>query len=291
MNRAFSAILSLRAFFALIIGLLLPLALSAESTTHDQESKPPLAIHLLPDSRSPALASLPLEDLQILSRDAVPLEESLYKAGWRGVQFPLDGTFYVKARHIGKDFSVALDSPVYLQPEDSLDLLITIVEADDRIEVLHLEKSWGEIHLQKVMRGFAYHEDWQTPAEDTTTELPLIGFLEESEPLVLEDVTAAQSSSRRVINDPNLDEGFTATMRMYDGFLRRTRRFLGRGPTEPYALYDLRGRRIAVLNTDRLLLTTSIEKMVGRPVKVQGILRMSPTGNYSVIDVESLRVR
>lgn len=278
---------AVRRYLPILLSALLTIGLSAEEA--QEEEAPLLVIRVLPDVEAIILATLPMDEVSILPADAAPLEPALYQQGWRAVSFALDRELYVKAIHIGKDFAVALEAPVYLYPEENLENLITLIEPDDRVEVIELEKAWGLVRLKKPMRGFAWRAEWAVQEEEAPPP-PLVGLLDQSERIELEDVRE-EPRLRRVTGDPNLDEGFDATMRTYEGFLRRTRRFLGRGPTEPYALYDLRGRRIAVLNTDRLLLTTSIERLVGRPVKVHGILRMGPTGEYSVIDVESLRVR
>ena len=258
---------------------------------HGEETEGPkerlLSIHLSPSEESHLMGKAPFADGDWSLEEDVPLEKKKKQAGWRAVSVPLSITAYVQRNYLGKDLSLSPESPVFLEPEATLENMLTVIEEQDEIEILELEKDWVKINLNKNLHGFARHSSWERDPD----EQPAIS--EEEDSLVID--TIALEDARRdppdpVRPEPRPGESFVGEMRHLEGVLATPRRFLGRGPDFDYEIRNQRGRRIALLDLDNLLITANLDRHLGRSVTVFGLLTETPDGDPYII-VESLRLR
>jgi hypothetical protein len=103
------------------------------------------------------------------------------------------------------------------------------------------------------------------------------------------DTSGTESAEKTTIAAPTRD-ATNAAPRVFQGYLKKTRRILGQGPRLDYQLVDENNKRIALLDMSSLLLTDPLDRIESRLVDVYG-----PGVNLDgvkdvVIRVETLRL-
>ncbi|MCH8473860.1 MAG: hypothetical protein LAT55_01365 [Opitutales bacterium] len=282
---------------------LLCLSLKGDEVTLDPET--PLIIYLEADMDSAILTTLsPAEDDWTL-QPGIPLEDDQWDAGWRALEFTHPTLVWALAENLTKDLELRPETPLFAEPEASVNNMLTILENPEDGRVLREENGWARVRVTTKLVGFAQRAEWaakpepvsalaesrERPQEDTPTEVDDDLFAA-AETL---DISSSEPSPppraaqpRRTLQTVD-GETIEGTMRFYEGFLGQNRSFLGRSPEYPYSLTNQRGRRLADLDTSNLLLTTSLKKQVGRQIAVQGILQ-DDDRRVPVIVIESLHL-
>ncbi|MCC5789275.1 MAG: hypothetical protein JJT75_06555 [Opitutales bacterium] len=275
MNRISTLLLS----FSL---LHLPIALHGDDVTLG--GKTPLLVHLEADSNSNILATLsPAEDVWTI-KTGIPLDDDLRNTGWRAIEFTHPILAWALSENLTKDLELRPETPIFAEPEASVENMLTVLEDPEEASVLREENSWVRVRVTTSLIGFAQRDEWVSAPEP---ELPLTEPEEEPTPqeeeLPLEEMSDVSSPEASPSSPPTTTrpqrtletaDGKTVkgTMRFYEGFLGQNGGFFRRHPEYPFSLTNERGRRLADLDTSNLLLTTRLENHVGREIAVQGIL-------------------
>jgi len=78
--------------------------------------------------------------------------------------------------------------------------------------------------------------------------------------------------------------------RTFEGYLMRTRRFLGRGPKYDYQLVDENNKRVALLDLSGLQATSPLDTFENRRVSIYGPGLSRPDVQDVIIRVQTLRL-
>jgi hypothetical protein len=230
------------------------------------------AVFVQTDPKSPVLTRLKAGATITVVGDA--------PAGWRRVEVSGPFEAYAQSRDITKGLDVREGGNIYAAPRKDAQLL-AVAAAGDKSEVIGLAGGdWCQVRLEKKLQGFIAVEAGNISVE-TKPAPPL---------------AQAPSAPTGPVNAPGhavAISGNTADMpRQLGGTLVLARRpILNPNPPYDYQLMDSSGRRVAYVDTKRLLLTDRIENFVDREISVTGSLRNTVDGKDLVIAAESMSVK
>lgn len=276
-------------YFLLLLSLFLgPPAATGEETK----------LHLRPDASSPVVGvHEEIEELNPLSGGTFLSDEAAAQ-GWKVVELPGRFDGYVESRNVLKDLTVPEGTPIYLEPRSDPGMFLTIVGDVEEAEVLGTAGDWTEVTLISKIPAYFHDippsilpdpEETYQPApvqpDWTTQEVSPVEQrdLEEAPPRTRQET---RTVSRAGENPPGAGE-----LRLFEGRLEKTRRFLWFGPSHPYQLVDQRGNRIALLDTRNLLVTASLERYVDSTCVVFGRISKPDGAKDVVILVENIRLK
>jgi hypothetical protein len=200
-------------------------------------------------------------------------------AGWKRVEVSAPIEAYVHNRDITKGLEVRPGSNIYVAPKKDAQV-ISVADAGDKIEITGLHGDYCQIKLQKKLQGFiATAETANTPSPVTPAPAPV--------------APAPAPGSVTTPGRPVQIGGNTTDMsRMFAGrFVLAKRAIINPNPLYDYQLMDASGRRLAYIDTKRLLLTDKIEAYLDRNIVVTGTIRNTVDGKNLVIAAESVQLK
>lgn len=227
------------------------------------------AVFLQPDAKSAVITRLKAGSTIIYTGDA--------PAGWRRAE--ITGTFegFVHNRDITKGLEVEENANIYTQPKKDASVL-TVAMKGDKTEVSGLAGGdWCQVKVEKKIQGFvAIGAMANTPSE--TKPLPL--------------AVTPPASNPNGIGKPVVT-GNTADMtRLITGKLVLARKpIINPNPLYDYQLLDSNGRRLAYVDTKRLVLPDKIDRYLELVVNVSGAVRNTVDGKDLVVAAETMSVK
>ncbi len=199
-------------------------------------------------------------------------------AGWKRVEVNTPLEAYVHNRDITKALEVRPGSNIYVAPKKDAQVL-SVYASGDKIEITGLKGDYCQVKVQKNLQGFiASAETANTPANSASVAAPF--------------APAPAPGSVTTPGHPVQISGNTADMpRMFTGRFVLAKRFLNPNPLYDYQLMDSSGRRLAYVDTKRLLLIDKIEAFVDREISITGTIRNTVDGTDLVIAAEAMQLK
>ena len=240
--------------------------LAAQSTRVD--------LYLEPDTDARTVATVTLDDPR-LGQPTPVLDEAKAALGWHFADFTGEITGYVADAKIGKDMLPVENTIIYARPSSSSTVL-GIYQDGDTIEVIDTGP-WWEIQLAG---SFPVYFVLDTPPPLP----PVTGIAEELPPAslpepapMIEEVPLRDAERMTGGTGPLIDEPTTTQTRpgvlgqRYEGVFKRAKRRFGLfQPEADFYLEDARGRRIAWINTEKIVIPGSIKEFLDKPVIIHG---------------------
>ncbi|HET7536320.1 MAG TPA: SH3 domain-containing protein, partial [Candidatus Didemnitutus sp.] len=230
-------------------------------------------VFLQPDAKSPVITRLKAGSTIIYAGDAPP--------GWRRAE--VSGTFeaYVHNKDITKGLEVEEGANIFAQPKKDAAILTT-AQKGDKTEVTGLAGGdWCQVKIEKKLQGFvATGAMANTPSDLKPVAAPVV---------------PAPAANPNAPGKPVASTGNTADMpRLLTGTFGVARRvIINPNPPYDYQLSDANGRRLAYVDTRRLVLTdqNKIENFLDRVVVISGSVRNTIDGKDLVVAAESLQIK
>ena len=222
-------------------------------------------LRLEPDVAAATLESIDSEDERLIGAEPV-LDPVKRAEGWQWIDFETALRGYVPLESVGKDLSVAPGTLVFLRTSETSPVLTTITE-DDSIELVWAS-DWAEIQFTKAVP--VYFRRASQPLPEITFDRP--------------PVSAPQPSR----NPEPLDS--SGLYRYLDGILSTTggQRASGNGKY-PLQLVDKKGKRLAYMDTSNIVVSSSIDQFLNRPVTVYGAVSTIKKSGVLVIKAKTIR--
>lgn len=238
-------------------------------------------LHLKPEAGSAVVATLPAgSTLTALIREELSAEGiGQLPPGWVAIRHTGPVTGYGKNSEVGKDLALKVGSIVRSGPSESASM-VTMIGEGDRAEVVQIGPDWSQVAFQRSMILFLNPSRPAAVASATPQQQDYSAASAGVAPMPAPTEAAPASSASQTLEE--------ATPREFQGYLMRTRRAFGRGPRLDYQLVDENGRRIALLDVSRLLITEPLENYENRTVGVFGPVSQVPDGKDIVVRVETL---
>lgn len=253
--------------------VLLTLALAAALTA--ETLKTDTAVFVQTDPKSPVLTRLKAGSTVTVVGEA--------PAGWRRVEVNGPFSAYAQSRDITKGLEVREGGNIYAAPRKDAQI-IAVAAAGDKSEVTGLVKGasdWCEVRVDKPLQGFIAVGEAANISADARP-LPPVNA-----------PAAAPGGPVTAPGRPVAMSGNTAsTPRSFAGTLVLARRpILNPNPPYDYQLTDSTGRRLAYVDTKRLLLTDKMENFLDRQIDIIGTVRNTVDGQNLVIAAESMSLK
>lgn len=234
------------------------------------------AVFVQTDPKSPVLTRLKAGTTVTVVGDA--------PAGWRRVE--VNGPFnaFAQSRDITKGLEVREGGNIYAAPRKDAQI-IAVAAAGDKSEVTGLVKGandWCEVRVEKKLQGFIAIGEAANVSADARPLPPLAA-----------PTAPASPGATSTLGRPVAMSGNTAdTPRSFTGTLVLARRpIINPNPPYDYQLMDSSGRRLAYIDTKRLLLTDKIENFLERQIDITGTVRNTVDGQNLVIAAESMSLK
>ncbi len=199
-------------------------------------------------------------------------------AGWMAVELPGPHEAYVNNNDFSKSLDVHPGAAMRLQPRADAPALATMQEGD-KTEITGLRSGWTQIKLYRTITGYIKVGGTApapvAPSPSAAVALP-------------PPAPAVNAEAPAIVSGPAAPRA-----QLFQGTIVKTTRILLVAPRRDFAyqLNNFDGARIAFLDLSRALATEKVEPIVGRPVKVTGVLRQTENGRHLVIEVVSIEVQ
>lgn len=264
--------------------LLLPLVLALGSARADS-ARP---VYLAPDAASPVIATLPPSVLTLLVATATPAAD-----GWSQIQVPGPHNVFVANRDLLKNFDLRVDAPYRLTADENAPALAR-VKKDDQLEIVGLEGRWLQVSLQSAVTGYVRGTPPATapappappPSAPATPEPPAARPTPAPPP-----ATSTPPATPTPAPAPPSASPATGIPRLFEGTLASTRTPLRPRRPHDWQLNDPNGRRIAFLDTSKLVLAPQLESYLGRQVSILGVPSALTDSSDLLITVQTLSLR
>jgi hypothetical protein len=232
------------------------------------------AVFVQTDPKSPVLARLKAGTTVTVVGEA--------PTGWRRVEVSGPFEAFAHSRDITKGLEVREGGNIYAAPRKDAQI-IAVAAAGDKSEVTGLVKGsndWCEVRVEKKLQGFIALGETANVAADARPVPPAA-------------TPAAPPATGSNLGRPVAMTGNSANMpRALTGTLVLARRpILNPNPPYDYQLTDASGRRLAYIDTKRLLLTDKIENFLDRQIDITGTMRNTIDGKDLVIAAESMSLK
>ena len=252
-------------------------------------------LHMKPTDDSPVVGEIPAgTSITSLRRDELAelgLEDP--PVGWVAIRSSGPFTGFVRNRDVVNDGAVRPGSAIHVQPLPDAPLLL-VTEEGDNVTASEPMGDWSRATLRTELIVFAYvlpPESRSQAAE--VTEVP---SSPENVTISANDAQpkgkskpAKASRKREPKPEPVVVETAGAP-RTFEGYLMRTRRFLGRGPKYDYQLVDENNKRVALLDLSGLQATSPLDTFENRRVSIYGPGLSRPDVQDVIIRVQTLRL-
>jgi hypothetical protein len=204
-------------------------------------------------------------------------------AGWRRVEIAGPFQAYAHSNDITKGLEVREGGNIYAAPSRTAQVL-AVAAPGDKTEVTGLVKSssdWCEVRLEKKLQGFIAVGEAANISSDARPMAPVTA------------PAAPAGNPSTALGRPAPMSGNTAnTPRSFTGTLVLARRpILNPNPPYDYQITDSTGRRLAYIDTKRLVLTDKMENFLDRQIDITGTVRNTVDGQNIVIAAESMTLK
>lgn len=248
-----------------------------------------VSLHLQPDAESPTVGTIAAGmSVTPMIRDELSAEGlGDLPSGWLAMRS--NGPFfaYVHNDEMGKDLTAKPGATLHAAPDDASPTILTLEEGD-RADAVDLAGDWTKVVFRKELVVFFNALPEASPSEETNpAPAPATISPTAAPPTTEEPMTPAAEEAVTVQTESNATN---AAPRTFQGYLKKTRRFLGQGPKLDYQLVDESNKRIALLDLSALLLTDPLDRLENRLVTVYGPGLKIPGVKDVVIRVETLRL-
>lgn len=295
MSSSFTSILGLRRLSAVALALAAVAAVSpAASLSFD------VTMYIQPNENAPvagiltagtSIKSLLRDELTAAGLDSPP-------SGWIAIRHSGPFTGFVENRSVQKDGTINTGAQIHTQPLADAPLLL-VVEAGDRAVAREPVGDWSRATIRTDLVVFV---NALPPAsqrqEPDFTPLPVAPEPYVSAPpadaeLSVQGKRAKPAQTLPPPKETKVEPAPVETNgapRVFEGYLLRTRRFLGRGPKFAYQLVDENNQRIALLDVSSLMATSPLTSFEDRLVTVYGPAVTRPDVKDLIIRVQTLRL-
>jgi hypothetical protein len=204
-------------------------------------------------------------------------------AGWRRVEVAGPFQAYAHSNDITKGLEVREGGNIYAAPSKTAQVLAVAAQGD-KTEVTGLVKNssdWCEVRLEKKLQGFIAVGEAANISADVRPMAPVTA------------PAAPAGNPSTALGRPAPMSGNTAnTPRSFTGTLVLARRaILNPNPPYDYQITDSTGRRLAYIDTKRLVLTDKMENFLDRQIDITGTVRNTVDGQNIVIAAESMSLK
>ena len=231
------------------------------------------AIQSAPDAAAPVIGYLKA------GSEPVPAAGPSAPAGWMAVEMPGPHEGYVNNNDFSKSLDVHPGAAIRQQPKADAPVLATMQEGD-KVEITGLRSGWTQIKLRKTITGYI--------RVGGVAAAPVAAGAPAAAALPPPAVSPAPAAPVVVSSGPA-----SPMARMYEGKLVKAARILLVAPRRdyPYELDNGEGQRIAFLDLTHVLSIEKVELILGRQVKLSGVLRQTENGRNLVIEVVSIEAQ
>ena len=218
-------------------------------------------LHLEPNPDSVVVIEIPEND--------EALRQVAHAAGdWLEVRYSGPYTGYVSSHGIDVSEGVSSGTPIYLEPSHDAAIL-AVIDTPGEVEVIETG-DWTKVSLRKSLRLFVSIEYLRGTAGGSAQVTDASG----------KPVVGSRASS------PVAEE----VAQNFEGRLVEAKRILFfKKPPYPYALEDEKGKRIAYLDLEAVVISQPFKNYVGRKVEVYGTIEAENDGRRLVIHAVNMR--
>lgn len=243
-----------------------------------------VTLYLEPDRETEAVAELEADDERLVTAESV-MDEPRQAEGW--YWFEYEGTFtgFVQNKEIGKDLEVKPGAFVFLRPTETSPVLATI-EKGDTTELIWAG-DWTEIRFTKAVP--VYFQKFPSVFPEI---VPQIGT-DSTPPALDERVVSSDYVAPEIGRAAAVSSGPSAggIPRYFEGVFEQSKQSIGREPKYRYQIVGSDGKRIAFVETEAILISTSLEKFIGREVILYGDVTTIKKSKIIVVNARTLRLR
>ena len=213
-----------------------------------------------------------------LERAEPVLEAAKQEQGWLWMEYLVSFNGFVKNEEIGKNLAVKMGAFVRLRPDDTSPIL-TIIEKEDVTDLIHVG-DWAEIELTKAVPLYMLKPASVSPVAEVAHTAIVDAAPEVSAPIATtgRPVEAVVPSSG--IQPPN----FEGTLKSYRKLFRLPSKY-------SLKLVDERGKRIALVDDEGLLISGSLSDYLGRQVVIFGVMVPIKEPKSYVIKATAMRLK
>ena len=242
-------------------------------------------LYLEPDSESDVVAELDSSNERFQTAQSV-FDAAKLAEGWNWFEY--EGSFrgFVENRQVGKDLEVSIGALVHLRPSSNSPIL-SIIEEGDPAKVIW-GGDWVEIEFTKAVPVYFRYPDHKG------TEVPLIPSASpEDDSTGIRDQDSFSRNSKAASPSGSASEGPAATdlLRHFDGILQSTRKRAKSVELYQWKLVDPAGKRIAYVDTSKLLLSSPLQEFEGQNVVIYGAANSIKNSKSMVVIARSLRLK
>lgn len=232
-----------------------------------------ITLYFEPDTEAAIAAEINPND-PALDRAEPVLEAVKRKQGWLWMEHVVNFNGFVKNEEIGKNLSVKTGVFVRLRPDDASPIL-TIIEKDDVTDLIRVG-DWSEIGLTKAVPVYL-----QEPA---------------SVSLAAPVVHTSAADARPAVSGPIATPGYVGTVASrdiqpphFEGTLKPYRNFFRLPSKYSLKLVDERGKFIAFVDDESLLISGALNDYLGRQVVIYGV--MNPLKDIKYYEIKATAIR
>lgn len=213
-----------------------------------------------------------------LERAEPVLEAAKQEQGWLWMEYVVTFNGFVKNEEIGKNLAVNTGAFVRLRP-DGASPVLTIIEKDDVADIIHVG-DWAEIELTKAVPVYLQKSASASPVAEVAQTLIL-----DVEPAVSRPVVTTGGPVKTVVHSGSIQSpNFEGTLKPYRRLFRLPSKY-------SLKLVDERGKRIALVDDERLLISGSLNDYLGRRVVIFGVMEPIKEPKSYVIKATAMRLK
>ncbi len=242
-------------------------------------------LHLEPDANSDVVAELDSSDERFESAESV-FDAAKLAEGWNWFEY--EGSFrgFVENREVGKDLEVSIGALVHLRPSSNSPILATIEEGDPAKVIW--AGDWVQIDFTKAVPVYFRY------AGGAKSEIPkLANGATVANSTENDDQSSYPLGSNSAVPAGSASEGPAVTdlFRHFDGILQSTRKRVTSDELYQWKLVDPAGKRIAYLDTSKLLISSSLREYEGQNVVIYGETQSAKNTKIVVVIAKTLRLK
>lgn len=234
-----------------------------------------LKLHAEPDPSSSVISHVNADSPQLGIPS--PVDDPLKAAeGWAAAAFTRSIAGFVHESNIGADGQPQIGAAVFSLPVKS-SLPMTTVSNSDSVEILSAGP-WSEIRIDRPSTVYFLQADiLPMPILPESPKAP--------EPAAQPTLKNSRPSRTTQVAAQPIHQGF-------EGRFTQARQSFGLfNPKLPFQIENEKGKRLAYVDVNSVVVPSSLQSFIGKPVIVYGNLEQLPKSNQWVIRAQTIRLR
>lgn len=234
-----------------------------------------IKLHAEPDSNSPVISHVNGNSPQLGTPS--PVEDPLKASeGWYSAPFTRSISGYVHESNLGAGGQPQVGAAVFSLPVKS-SLPMTTVSKSDSVKILS-SGPWSEIRIDRPSTVYFLQAD--------VLPMPLLPKSSKAPSPATQPTSQSSAPSRiaPVAAEP-IHQGF-------EGRFTQARQSFGLfSPKLPFQIDDIKGKRLAYVDVNSVVVPSSLQSFIGKSVIVYGRLEKLPDSKQWVIRAQTIRLR